>query len=102
MGTEQVIYEVTAIPRTDLCDSYEVYMRDKHIPDVLATGYFVEAFFEKSVSGHYRTRYVAGSRELLDGYLQNATQAMREDFIAHFPEGMELIRDEWIVLKHLA
>lgn len=35
-----VTYEITATVRADLCDAYEKYMAERHIPDVLDTGAF--------------------------------------------------------------
>ena len=38
-----VTYEITAIVRANLCDAYEKYMTERHIPDVLQTGAFAGA-----------------------------------------------------------
>ncbi|MBX7119297.1 MAG: DUF4286 family protein, partial [Gemmatimonadaceae bacterium] len=38
-----ITYEVTAAVRDDLRGRYEVYMRERHIPDVLQTGLFLGA-----------------------------------------------------------
>ena len=35
-----ITYEVTATLRDDLRSRYEVFMRERHIPDVLLTGLF--------------------------------------------------------------
>lgn len=40
-----IIYEITANVRTDLVKSYETYMRETHIPDLLETGFFSGAKF---------------------------------------------------------
>jgi hypothetical protein len=52
-----ITYEITATVRADLCDAYERYMRDRHIPDLLATGSFAGATMARSSPGRYRIRY---------------------------------------------
>lgn len=93
-----VIYEITAIVREVLIADYEEYMTRTHIPDLMATGSFAAASFSRSVSGRYRIRYEATSRELLDIYLRDHASRLREDMIRTFPEGIELNREEWEVL----
>ena len=94
-----VAYEVTAEVDDGLCTSYEQYMRDVHIPDVLASGHFSEAHFEALGAGRYRTRYMAKSREALDQYLAEDAPGLRQDFLNHFPDGVSLTRQEWTVLE---
>lgn len=94
----KVTYEVTAIVPSELAERFESYMRDRHIADVLATGYFESSTFSRD-GGKYRMKYVARSRELLDQYLANETQRLRDDFSEHFPEGIELSREIWDVIE---
>jgi hypothetical protein len=94
-----VTYEVTAIVREDLCDAYETYMRTQHIPDVLRTGQFESAILARSSGGRYRIRYEAASRESLDRYLAENARDLRQDFTSHFPDGIELSREEWDVIE---
>ena len=54
-----VTYEVTAEVRTDLDAAYESYMRERHVPDVLATGHFLAANLARSAPGRFRIRYEA-------------------------------------------
>ena len=86
-----LIYEVTATVDTVLVRDYESYMTDRHIPDVLATGYFAAAFFAKS-GNTYRIGYHADSQELFDAYYANDAERLREDFAKHFPTGIEVSR----------
>ena len=94
-----VIYEITAVVQTELVEDYEKYMRERHIPDLLATGYFSGAAFTRSGENHYRVRYEAFSRKSLDDYLEKNAESLRADFLAHFPEGIELSRRIWDVLQ---
>ena len=95
-----IVYEVTNTVRLDLCDAFEIYMLERHIADVLATGHFISASFERAAAGKYMTRYVAPDRETLDRYLTESSPALRSDFQHHIPEGVEAVREEWTVLKY--
>jgi hypothetical protein len=93
-----VTYEITATVRADLCDAYEKYMTERHIPDVLDTGAFAGASFSRTAPGHYRIRYEAHSRVALDRYLKDSAQALRAHFTETFPDGVQLTRQEWDIL----
>jgi len=49
-----VVYEVTAVVEHDLAEEWERYMRERHIPDVLATGWFTRATLVRTQGGRYR------------------------------------------------
>ena len=91
-------YEITATVRPDLRAAYEDFMRSRHIPDLLATGAFAAASIATS-AGRYRIRYEARSRAALDEYLAKHAPRLRQHFMASFPEGIELSREEWLVLE---
>ena len=92
-----VTYEITATVQPDLIERYENYMIDRHIPDLMATGYFASATFSRN-SGRYRIRYDANNLEDLGKYLKEHAGRLREDFAQHFPTGIELKRDTWDVV----
>lgn len=94
----RVTYEVTAEVSADLSTEYERYMRDVHIPDLLATGHFLGATFGRSTPGRYRIRYEARNREALDRYLTNDAPRLRQHALDAFPDGLTLSREEWVVL----
>ena len=94
-----VIYEITAVVQAEVIEAYEKYMRERHIPDLLATGYFRAAYFTRSTENRYRIQYYAHSQKSLDEYLENVANHLRADFLAHFPEGIELVREVWKVLE---
>lgn len=93
------IYEITAVVRPELVEAYEKYMRSRHIPDLLATGYFNRAYFTRSAENRYRIQYHALNRLALDDYLRTQAERLRADFLAHFPEGVELSREVWEILQ---
>ena len=97
-----IIYEVSAVVKPDLCESYETYMTEQHIPDLMKTGCFVEASFESYSDGEYQMRYTSRSRDQLDTYLRTHAARLRRDLTSHFPDGITLSRKEWNVIKHFA
>lgn len=94
-----ITYEITAQVRSDLVKEYETYMRERHINDVLATGFFASASFSRSTDGHYRIRYEAFDQASLDAYLKDSAPGLRKHFTDHFPDGIELTRENWNVLE---
>ena len=94
-----VTYEVSATVEPAMADAYERYMRERHIPDVFATGCFRRVAFERSAPGRYRVRYQAAAQDELDRYLREHTMRLRADFEAHFPSGVRLAREVWAELE---
>lgn len=94
-----ITYEITAQVRSDLVEEYETYMRDRHVGDVMATGFFASASLSRSADGRYRIRYEAFDHASLHAYLKNSAPGLRKHFTDHFPEGIELKRENWNVLE---
>lgn len=94
-----VTYEVTASVRADLVPAYEAYMRQRHIPALLATGRFAAATFGRSSPGRYRIRYEAPDQATLDRYLAEDAARLRADVEEHFPDGIELTREVWEAIQ---
>lgn len=95
-----VIYEITAVVRAELIEDYEKYMCERHIPDLIETGYFRGAKFTRSGENRYRIQYEAHNQNSLDEYLKTQAERLRADFNAHFPEGVEVSRENWEVLQN--
>lgn len=89
------IYEITAEVRPDLTETYEHYMRQRHIPDLLATGFFDSVKLTRC-GCLYRIWYEAND---LDGYLARDAARLRSDFLEHFPAGVELVRETWELIE---
>jgi hypothetical protein len=96
---KMIIYEVTVKVRADLAEDFEKYMRENHISEVLESGFFRGARFLRSGENLYRTQYEAEDRQVLDEYLETSAGRLREDFLAHFPSGVEVSRENWEILK---
>ena len=95
-----VIYEVTTDVSPNGIAAYETYMRDTHIPAVLATGCFVSASIDRSMPGRYRVRYAARTMDILDRYLATHATQFRADFAAHLGNGVTVSREVWSELQH--
>lgn len=94
-----VIYEVITIVEPDLVEDYERYMRERHVPDLLATGCFHAAELARSAPGRYRMRYEASTQADLDRYLQEHATRLRQHFASHFPRGATVSREVWVAIQ---
>lgn len=94
-----VTYEVTTLVDPGLIEAYEGFMRQCHIPEVLATGFFQEAVFTRAAAGRYRVRYEAPSEAALERYLAQHAPRLRAEFASHFPAGVTVSREVWVALQ---
>jgi hypothetical protein len=94
-----VTYEVTTTVDPRLVDAYERFMRQVHIPDLLATGCFRGAALTRSAPGRYRVRYEAPTDAALERYLAIHATRLRDDFVSHFPEGVMASRGLWVAIQ---
>jgi len=94
-----VTYEITTLVDAGLIEAYERYMRQRHIPDLLATGCFQEAVFTRAAAGRYRVRYEAPSEAALERYLAQHAPRLRLEFASHFPAGVTVSREVWVALQ---
>lgn len=97
--SRSVIYEITTTVEENSVETYEKYMREQHIPDLLATGFFTRAFFTRSAENAYRVQYHAPNRTSLDEYLKSEADRLRADFAAHFPKGISVEREVWEIVE---
>lgn len=86
-------YEVRLEVDPSMAGAVEEYMRLTHIPEIMATGCFVRAHFDRAESGTYRTTYVARSRSEFDRYIAEHFSRFREAFLARFPTGIVPARE---------
>lgn len=89
-----VSYEVRVELDAGLATAFQSYMRDTHIPDILATGCFTQARFDQVSPTQFRTSY-QGPQAGLDRYLAEHAAHFREDFLQHFPTGVSVQREVW-------
>ena len=94
-----LVYEVTAVVELEIAEGWERYMREQHIPDVLATGCFSRASLARASGGRYLIRYHLASRADLERYLAQVAPALRAEFAARYPGGVALTRETWELLQ---
>jgi hypothetical protein len=94
-----VLYEVTVDVVPQRAEAFERFMREKHIPAILATGCFFRIRFARAGSNRFRTAYVARTKDDLDRYLAQHTAGFRADFNAEFPSGVTASREVWDELQ---
>lgn len=81
-----ITYEVTVEIDAADAERFADYMKEEHIREVVGTGCFDGAIFERSEDGRFRTRYVTDSRERLDSYYAEFSGEMRRRFLERFPD----------------
>jgi hypothetical protein len=94
-----IIYEVTTDVSPADVAAYEAFMRETHIPAVLATGCFISAAIERSLPGRYRIRYRVRNMDVLDRYLSEHAPQLRADFAAHLGSTVAVSREVWTELQ---
>jgi hypothetical protein len=94
-----IIYEVTTTVAGAAIERYEAFMRDRHIPDVMATGCFTHATITRSMAGRYRITYLTTDLDVLDRYLRTYAPQLRADFAAHLGTTVDVTREVWTELQ---
>lgn len=92
-------YEVTLDVEPSLAPAVESYMRTRHIAEIMTTGCFLAARFDRAESGRFRTTYLAATRADFDRYVADHAPHYRADFLAHFPDGVAPARELWTELQ---
>ena len=90
-----LFYEVVVETVPEAAERFELYMRGKHIPEILATGCFTDIRLQRADGGRFRTSYAAATRADIERYLTGHAAAFRADFASHFPEGVSVAREVW-------
>jgi hypothetical protein len=91
-----ISYEVTLQVQPGLAAAVEEYMRQSHIPDILATGCFQKIRFSRASPSRFRTAYQADTEAELDRYLRDHAPKFRAEFLGKFPEGVTVTRETWM------
>ena len=81
-----IIYNVTVNIAEEVHEEWLSWMRSKHIPDVMATGYFLDNRMAKVITtqedetGHtYAIQYTCNSMEDLEEYNKTSSSALQEE-----------------------
>ncbi|WP_196885908.1 DUF4286 family protein [Aureivirga sp. CE67] len=92
------IYNVTINIEEKSHDAWLKWMKEKHIPDMLATGKFAKAkmsqvMVEEEMGGiTYSVQYTTDSKETLEKYYQEDAEKLRE-------EGMKLFAGKFVAFR---
>ncbi len=79
-----IIYNVTVNIENDVHDEWLQWMKTKHIPDVMATGYFIEqklcrVLVEEEQGKTYSFQYTAKNMENVQEYIDNHAPRLRKE-----------------------
>ena len=99
-----IIYNVTINIDNDVHDEWLNWMKDKHIPDMLATGKFTHAkmtkiLVEEEMGGtSYSVQYTCQNKATLERYYRENAEEMRKDGLTRFPNKFVAFRTELEVI----
>jgi len=99
------IYNVTLNIEETIHDQWLQWMKNEHIPDVLATGKFSTAkmckvLVEEEMGGiTYSIQYTTDSRATLDAYYKEDAPRLREDIMKRFAGKFVAFRTELEVVS---
>ena len=84
-----ILYNVTTSLDAEIAEQWVAYMRDTHMPEVMATGFFVRSQLcrllnEEDDGITYAAQYYCVSLEQLEEYQTLAAPALRRDIELHF------------------
>lgn len=100
------IYNVTTNVQEDAHDEWVDWMKNEHIPEMLATGKFTKALMSKVLVNEdmggitYSVQYTAQNREMLHRYYQENAEQLRgktdrfKGKIVAFRTEMEIISEQ--------
>lgn len=87
-----ILYNVTVNVEDDVVDEWLAWMKEKHIPDVLATGQFVDYKIYRLIGEipnngtTYSIQYFAHSMKEIDNYLANFATKLRDEHMKKFKD----------------
>lgn len=84
-----ILYNVTTSLDPEIAEQWLAYMRDTHMPEVMATGFFLKSQLCRMLNEQddgitYAAQYYCVSLEQLEEYQQLAAPALRNDMEKHF------------------
>ena len=100
-----LIYNVTINIDDSVHDDWLNWMRDKHIPDMLATGKFSHAKMTKILVDEemggtsYSIQYTTKDRDTLEAYYKEDAERLRRDSLKLFADKFVAFRTELEVIS---
>ena len=95
-----VIYNVTTHVELSIEESWLIWMKEKHLPEMLATKKFKTARIFKIISGNdkggvsYAAKYHCNNKMSLEQYLNHFAAKLREDSVNKFGDRILSFRTE--------
>jgi gamma-glutamylcyclotransferase (GGCT)/AIG2-like uncharacterized protein YtfP len=99
-----LIYNVTININEAVHDEWLGWMKQKHIPDMLSTGKFLEATMSKVLIDEemggitYSVQYKVKDRDTLNAYYSENAPTLRDESLKHFGDNFVAFRTELEVL----
>jgi hypothetical protein len=99
-----IIYNVTISIDQEAHDRWLGWMRETHIPEMLATGKFIHARMCRVLAAEeeggitYAIQYLSPSREMLQRYYEDDAPRLRNETIKHFSDSLVAFRTELEVI----
>lgn len=87
-----IVYNVTLKVETSIAEQWKTWMQEEHIPEMLATGFFVKNAFYRLLEQDetegitFVAQYFCSGVEDYQAYLQQCATAMRQKGIDKFGE----------------
>ncbi len=100
-----LIYNVTTNIDNSVLDQWLLWMKETHIPNVLATGKFLNAkmtkvLVEEEMGGStYSVQYTTINKKTLNEYYEKEASKLREEVQKKFPNKFVSFRTELEVIK---
>ena len=101
-----VIYNVTTHVELSIEESWLIWMKEKHLPEMLATKKFKTARIFKIISGNdkggvsYAAKYHCNNKMSLEQYLNHFAAKLREDALNKFGDRILSFRTELELIEH--
>lgn len=85
-----IIYNVTINIENDVREEWLQYMKNKHIPDVMATGFFLEnkickVLIDEEQGTTYSIQYTAANMADYEAYKKNHAAALQKEVTDKYP-----------------
>jgi Domain of unknown function (DUF4286) len=85
-----ILYNITSSVDPEVAEQWVAFMREQHMPDIMATGFFVRSQLlrllnEEEDGCTYAAQFYCASTEQLDEYQQVAAPGLRADLETRFP-----------------
>ena len=99
------IYNVTTNIESSVHDKWLQWMQETHIPDILATGKFINAkmsrvLVEEDMGGlTYSVQFTTADKETLQKYYVEDANRLRKDALKRFPNQFVSFRTELEVIS---